>query len=233
MESIIDMINEGTKYLAEEERENQIGIYYPSSLFSCMRQTYFSYFEKPVYSLESLKAFSIGNAFHELIQKSLKAYGDKHNIIVNNELADLHYDTPTFSIHGRLDVFMLIEGNEKHIIEIKSHSDLKYLEAEGLAEHKAQLNYYLHFFPDAEGHLLYINKAHKKMNDVDYKNFRVYNGIKYNEELFGRMVSRAEKLDYYLKKRELPEAEALINNETWRCHYCPFREKCFAIEKKG
>jgi CRISPR/Cas system-associated exonuclease Cas4 (RecB family) len=232
MKSIIEMINEGTKYLAEKEKPHIVGIYYPSSIFSCLRQSYFSYLEMPIFGLESLKAFSIGNAFHDLVQKSLKEYGDRNNIIVNNELSDLHYDTPTFSIHGRLDVFMLVEGKEKHIIEIKSHSDLRYLGAEGLESHKAQLNYYLHFFPDAEGHLLYINKAHKKMDDLNYKNFRVYNGIKYNEELFGKMVSRAEKLDYYLKNKELPPAEAIVDGEKWQCFYCPFKEKCYKMERR-
>ena len=222
---IIPLIYHGIEKL-ESEKEKKIGVYYISEASKCLRQAYYSFFEKPHYPFEQHKAFSIGNALHELAQKSLALNSDME---VKNEIPDLTYkdELTGLEIHGRLDT-LIKEGNKTDIIEIKTISNTKYAP---ITEHFEQLNYYLHFYPEAKGHLLYINKAKKGFNEEGYVEFKEIpkdkEEITYNEEMFRKIVKRMRILNEYLKTEKLPYPEAKLSNEIyWQCNFCPYRAKC-------
>ena len=72
---IVELIEKGVT-LIEPDKDKKIGIYYPSEASRCVRQAYYSYFEKPHYDIETQKAFSIGNALHALVQNALELNKD-------------------------------------------------------------------------------------------------------------------------------------------------------------
>lgn len=221
---IIPLIHSGIEKF-EPDKEKKIGVYYISEASKCLRQAYYSFFDKPSYTFTQHKAFSIGNALHELTQKAL-ALANSDNIMVENEVPNLTYkdEIGGLEIHGRLDT-LIKEGNKTSIIEIKTISNIAYAPKK---EHFEQLNYYLHFYPDAEGYLLYINTA--KKYEEEYVEFKVVPNkekITYNEEMFQGTVKRLRALHGYLNIKELPPSEAKMSeNMYWQCAYCPFRQKC-------
>ncbi|MHB1764744.1 MAG: PD-(D/E)XK nuclease family protein [Gammaproteobacteria bacterium] len=237
--------------LLEGKKEKQIGIYYASEIDSCLRKNYYTYFEKAHYKYNTHKAFSIGNALHELIQNIFITYAQKYNgIQVENERKDMTYKDPltNIEIHGRLDSLIIDKSNNKiHIIEIKTTSNLKFTP---IKEHFDQLNYYLYFNPDingkfhpfnldeeinpkVEGHLFYINTAKKKYNDDNYLEFKEFpkseleKPILFDKDLFQAFILRARVLDAYLKNKQIPLPEAKMSSEMyWQCESCPYRAKC-------
>ena len=230
---IIPLIYSGIEKLVPE-KDRTIGVYYVSEASKCLRQAYYSFFEKPTYAFEQHKTFSIGNALHELVQRALEL---NSNMDVKNEIPDLTYkdELTGLEIHGRLDT-LIKEGGKTSVIEIKTIANIKYAPVE---EHFEQLNYYLHFYPEAEGYLLYINKAKKVFNEDGYVEFKeIPNGndkerITYNEEMFQGTVKRFRILNEYLRKGELPYAEAKMSNEKYfQCNFCPFRAKCDKQDNK-
>lgn len=225
---ITELIERGINEI-EPDKDKEIGVYYPSEASMCVRQAYYSYFEKPHYDLETHKAFSIGNALHELIQSALAKNED---YIVKNEVPDLIYkdELTGLEIHGRLD--SLIENKQTgklDLIEIKTIANPKYAP---IKEHYEQLNYYLYFYQEADGHLLYINKSKKNYSDSDYITFKEIpdsneTPIKFNKELFDNLLKRIRILNEYLTQKQLPYPEAKLSSDMhWQCDYCPFRQKC-------
>ena len=226
MMEIIPLIQKGIKKL-EPEKEKQIGIYYISEASKCVRQSYYSYFEKPHYGFEQHKTFSIGNALHELAQKAIAL---NEGIQVETEVANLTYkdELTGLEIHGRLDV-LIKNGDKIDIVEIKTIANPKYAP---ITEHFEQLNYYLRFYPNAEGHLLYINKSKKKLDEDGYVEFKeIPKGknekIVYDEALFQETLKRFRILNEYLTTKKLPYPEAKMSSDMyWQCIDCPYRAKC-------
>lgn len=210
-----------------EEREKVIGRYYPSELSYCIRREHYSYLQKTTYDLEARKAFAIGDAIHQLIDNAFSSYSLKFPYFkVTVEIPDLIYNGNGFVVSGRLDA--LVEyNNERHIIEIKSHANpLRILNPN--EHHLSQLNYYLHFYPDAKGHIIYVNKSKKIYSNVDFLEFPKKDepDLSYNDSAFKELMSRAERLHQSLVSGVLPEPEAKLNNELWQCKVCPFRKMC-------
>jgi CRISPR-associated exonuclease Cas4 len=227
---VIELIEKGVK-LIESNKDKRIGVYYPSEASKCVRQNYYSYFEKPHYDIETHKSFSIGNALHTLTQNALELSQDE-SIKIDNEVPNLIYydEANNFEIHGRLDSLITDrKSNKQDVIEIKSIANLRYAPVK---EHFEQLNYYLHFYQEAEGHLLYINKSKKSHFDEDYVTFKeIPNGkqesIRYDEALFQETLKRIRILHEYLIRKKLPYPEAKMSSDMyWQCDFCPFRQKC-------
>lgn len=241
---IIPLIDKGATLL-EDEKEPVIGVYYISTLNRCLRQNYYSYFEKPHYSFKTQKLFAIGNALHGLVQSILIQYAGKHKELgftVENEVSKLYYKDPMtgLEIHGRLDCFLIDKEGNEHVIEIKTIKNLKYAPVK---EHFEQLNYYL--YPkhpiyktdNIFGHFLYINKANQ-IGDEEYVEFKEIpktekpeEQIHFDKELFNCSIVRARIQHHYIKNRILPFPEAKMDSDRyWQCASCPFRQKCDAEE---
>ena len=225
---IVELIEKGVT-LIEPDKDKKIGIYYPSEASRCVRQAYYSYFEKPHYDIETQKAFSIGNALHALVQNALELNKDYE---VKNEVPSLVYKdkVANLEIHGRLDSLVKDKKTGKlDLIEIKSIANPKYAP---IKEHYEQLNYYLYFYKEADGHLLYINKSKKTHFDEDYVTFKEIpsnkqDNIKYDEALFQALLNRIRILHEYLTIKKLPYPEAKMSSDMyWQCDFCPFRQKC-------
>ncbi|MGC8588900.1 MAG: CRISPR-associated protein Cas4 [Hydrogenobaculum sp.] len=231
MLDLVDIIEKG---LAIDEREKKIGIYYPSELSYCIRKNYYSYKSKPKYDLFTYKTFAIGNGLHYMIQNALISYSTLYDDLKVDIEESIKKTSETrlilddLELHGRPDVFLVnTKTGERYIIEIKSHGNLEYLK-EAEDKHLMQLNFYLNFFRDAKGILLYVNKAKPNKNKpIDkYEHFRVYQGITFNEELFKKLEERAKELHKSLKEDKLPIAEAKAKGEMWQCLNCPFKNVC-------
>lgn len=228
---IIPAIHEGLE-LWVEDKIPKTGVYYPSSIFSCLRKSYYDYTSPMPHNLDTLKIFGQGIAYHNIVQKALTFYAKKHpEIKIQNEPEDVERiykgKKDGIELHGRMDCFLKTKKGIT-IIEIKSINGLNYAPKE---EHISQLNYYLHFYPDAEGILLYMNKARK---DGDfYEDFREFK-YGYDEGLFNMLLKRALSLHEHLTKKELPMPEAYMRGGTtdWECGRqntggCPHKLKCF------
>lgn len=231
MSSILPIIREGIS-LIRSDKQLQIGIYYPSTINYCMRKTYYSYFEAEEHDLETHKNFVFGIGLHNLVQKGLDFYAKNHpEVKVISEPEDnkeeFYYHAEGISLHGRPDT-LLITPTGTHILEFKSHGSIsdRYL-SEPQANHLSQLNYYLHFYPQAEGHIIYMNKA-KKNGSGDYQEFKEFAGIHYDEALFRQLVRRAWTLHGYLEEKKLPPAEAYLRGgmNDYECRSCSFKESC-------
>lgn len=227
---IIELIVEGIKHI-EPDKDKKIGVYYPSEASKCLRQSYYSYFEKPHYDIETHKAFSIGNALHNLAQTALKL-NESEEIKIENEVPNLVYEDKEngLEIHGRLDSVIIDKKTGKiYIVEIKTIANPKYAP---LKEHFEQLNYYLHFYRGAEGYLLYINKSKKTQFDDGYITFKEVPNSKqekivYDEALFQETLKRVRILHDYLTHKKLPYPEGKMSSDMyWQCEYCPYRAKC-------
>jgi CRISPR-associated exonuclease Cas4 len=227
---VIELIEKGVN-LIESNKDKKIGVYYPSEASKCVRQNYYSYFEKPHYDIETHKAFSIGNALHALAQNALHL-SENEFLKIDNEVPNLvYFDKENgFEIHGRLDSMIKDKRTGKiDIIEIKTIANIKYAP---LKDHFEQLNYYLHFYPDAEGHLLYINKSKRSKFDDSFITFKEVPNenqekITYNDELFQQTLKRVRILHHYLISKKLPYPEGKMSSDMyWQCDFCPYRAKC-------
>ena len=232
MLDIIDILEKG---LVIDNKEKKIGVYYPSELPYCVRKTYYSYKSKPKYDLFTYKTFAIGNGLHYMIQNALIAYSTMYDDLKVNVEESIKQTSETrlildneIELHGRPDVFLVnTKTGERYVIEIKSHGNLEYLK-EAEDKHLMQLNFYLNFFRDAKGILLYVNKAKlDKSKPIEkYEHFRVYQDITFNEDLLEKLKERAKELHQSLKEDKVPRAEAKEIGEMWQCLNCPFKNIC-------
>jgi hypothetical protein len=242
---VLPMVKEGIS-LIESEKEKVVGIYYASDLDYCMMKIYYSYIYPAHHDLVTHRRFAIGSALHSVVQRALDFYGRKHpEIKVFNEPTDVNriYQIRDIEIHGRPDT-ILVSQDKMDIIEFKSIKNFAYLR-EAQDKHISQLNYYLHFYPLSEGHVIYVNKAE---NEDELKEF---SGFKYDEGLFNIMVDRAltvhdflirnmeieeklktitgEEADQLIKQLSLPAPEGYLRGGTtdWECKNCPVAKLCY------
>lgn len=227
---ILPIITEGIS-LIESEKPKIIGIYYPSEFGYCIRKSYYSYLYAERHELETHKNFAVGSAFHFIIQKGLDFYAKEHqDVKVTNEKADIkeefYYKIDGIELHGRPDSIIMTDKGI-HLLEIKSHSSISehYLSVPQ-ENHLHQINYYLHFYPKAEGHIIYMNKA--KNNGGDYQEFKEFANIFYDEDKFKAVVQWGLSLHTSLITNKLPEPEAYLKDgwEGWQCKRCPAKKRC-------
>lgn len=218
------MIEEGiTKY--DNTRTKQIGIYYPSEIYECRRKLWYSYHYPTSLDFETRKNFAVGIALHELVQSSLVLYLKNSQTKVYNELEKMVYKGDGYELHGRLDTIIFEEDGKTHVVEFKTTNSLNKIK-QLMPHHFEQINYYLHFYPEAEGHLIYINKKAKAKLKT-WEAFKEFNGIQYSDPAFKQSLERTKMADDHLKNNTLPVAEAKQDEKTkWQCWYCPFKAKC-------
>jgi hypothetical protein len=222
---ITPYIKKGLKLI--EDRPHVIGRYYPSELSQCMRRVYSKYNGHETFDLESRKNFAIGDAIHELVGQCFNCYYKKYpDFKVSIEVSDMEYNIPPdITISGRLDALIEFNG-EKHVIELKSHANpLRVIEP--YRNHREQLNYYLHFYPDAKGHIIYVNKSKRIYSNIDFLEFpkEDQHDITYDDAMFNQMVDKAKLIHSYLLKHEEPPPEPDMHHEFGRCPVCPFQKQ--------
>lgn len=228
---ILPMIKEGIT-LITSDKQNRIGVYYPSTLSYCMRKNYYSYLEPQKFDLQMHKVFAVGSAFHTIIQKALTFYTMKYpELKIYHEPEDIKrtYQGNGYELHGRPDTILTTADGTMHILEFKSIKSIGAWLATAQESHISQLNYYLHFYPEATGNIIYINKQ----DGAGIEEYREFAGFKYQEALFNILVDRAERLHRHLTQTDkygIPPAEAYEKEgeQGWQCRYCSYKDKCMA-----
>ena len=225
-----NMFKEGVELMVLEH-PSTVGTYYPSAIMACQRKNYYSYLFPKSHDIDAQLVFAQGNGYHGLVQRALMCYAKKHpEIKVQNEPEDIEriYKESGIELHGRADCFLkTAEGIT--IIEIKSISNIRYAPKD---EHIYQLNYYLHFYPEAKGILFYMNKAKRGgISTLDYEQFKAFE-FKYDDKMFKTMFKRALDLHQFLVINNAtilpkPEGYARGGASDWECNFCLYKEKCF------
>jgi CRISPR-associated exonuclease Cas4 len=204
------------KYLKLQNKDRIIGIYYPSELPWCLRRIYYDYTIGKDKDLESKLVMVSGTLMHSFISDVLK-FAKSEGIDAQSEV-EYEYEYKGVTIVGRADNVILLKTSNNNnicVVEVKSRSKLP---DEPRIEHIMQLNFYLHFNPDAKGYLLYITR--------DGFNMRAFE-LNYNEKLFKELVDRAVILHKHLTSNTLPDAEYWHGE----CLKCPYRNICFRQKK--
>jgi len=196
----------------KERGERQIGVYYASDVYRCLRAVYWDYIDPLPPTLEQLRFFEIGNVMHNWALDVLR----KQRILVRYE-DETFFEFKTeqgnvLSLIGRSDA--VIRDEHEETIEIKT---VKYLPKEPYQHHIEQLNIYLIAAQMWKGRIWYVER-----NSLRTKTFFINS----NDELFERSLDRFAKLDSYLVSKTLPPAEALIKNHLWQCKNCRYFQRC-------
>ena len=202
-----------SSYLAGKQQPRKIGVYYPSRLPYCLRQQYFEWLYGAEYPLDYLKIFEVGNIFHSWIKDVFLNANQSEVTLLNNEKSfSIYISAGDYFINGRVDDVIYVKtNNELYLVEVKTHRNLKFLDKPH-KEHLMQLNFYLKFYPNAKGLILYIEK-----NTLTIKEFEVF----FNQDLFNEMLMRADKLNNALKSLKPPPQE-----KSPLCQYCLYQRKC-------
>lgn len=204
-------------HIKREHKPKGIGRYYPSEIGSCLRKVWYTYKYPKEIDPELLRIFEMGNIVHDFVVRVLKNEKNDSISLLESELP-FEVKMKDFTVSGRIDDLILIKSdNKKVLIEVKSISDLSRLE-EAKPHHRMQLQLYMMALKIYDGVILYVDKRNLKS-----KLFT----IPYDETESVRALERFHILHDSLKKGEVPEAEARIENSIgWMCNYCEYRERC-------
>jgi len=205
------------RYIRANRKPRIIGTYYPSELFWCLRRVYYDYTIGKDRDLETTLKMMAGNVTHNIIAEILKWASSVGAIKSVDTEIGYEYEFNGIKIAGRADevvVVTLSDFDEKCVIEVKSVSELP---DKPRVEHLGQLNFYLFFNKDAVGYLLYV-----KRDDFAMKSFE----HRFSQELFDKLLSRAETLHKHILSSILPERE-INHGECWKCVY---RNICYSIK---
>jgi CRISPR/Cas system-associated exonuclease Cas4 (RecB family) len=214
------------KYIRMKEKPRVIGIYYPSEIVNCLRKAYLDYTigrkEHIANTMLMLSGTFLHKFFEEIFSNVKEIKIDKEYKIYTFPETEVTYSDKDFQIVGRADEYIIIKSytddkSEDYLLELKTVSDITLID-KPKESHKMQLNFYLHFFPSAKGILVYIER-----DTFAIKAFE----IKYSEELFRKLIERAEKLHKSLKENRMPEVEKNIAY----CFRCKYFDICFGEKK--
>jgi CRISPR-associated exonuclease Cas4 len=206
------------KYLKSQNKPRIIGIYYPSELPWCLRRLYYDYTIGKDKDLETNLLIVSGVLMHSFIASVLEWASRKKLVIESQSEVSVGYTLEGISIIGKADDMVRIKlGDEPvdYLIEVKSKSKLP---DKPRLEHIMQLNFYLYFYPESKGCLLYITR--------DGFNMRAFE-TNYSEKLFKELIDRALILHKHLINNTLPEPEYWHGE----CLNCIYRDICFKQKK--
>lgn len=208
------------RYLEREERQKEIGRYYPSEIGSCLRKVWFSYKQPKGTEADLIRVFEAGNILHDFVVRVLKSEKNPEVDLLQTEVP-FRMNVEDFIISGRIDDLLLVKQNsEKMLVEVKSTKSLHYID-KPLPHNLLQLQLYMYATGVHKGALLYIEKntLHSKSFNVDY-----------DEKVALDLIERFKKLHSYFKEDEVPAPEAKRNREmNWMCTYCEYRTECDAL----
>jgi CRISPR-associated exonuclease Cas4 len=210
------------KHLSENEiREPFEGEYWPSQIWNCMRRQYYDRLYPVNAGYDSARFTVLGTVLHDLIAEILKR---EDSIRIQSEVP-IRIPHPTnhdIVISGRADDLIVVEfTKERYLIEVKSVDDLQDKLRKGYLprlDHRAQLNLYMKAYPRSKGILMYVDRSNFDIEEIL---------VEFDEDLYKKTLERVERLHNYVKKREIPEAEAKLSQEmNWQCKFCIHRARC-------
>ncbi len=219
---MIDFDSMVTRHLEREQRQKQIGRYYPSQIGSCIRKIWYSYKFPQEVEPELLKIFEVGNIMHGFVVEVLKNEKNREVELLQSEFP-LKIEKEDFVVSGRVDDLVLVrESGKKVLVEVKSTKSLKFTEKPSL-NHEMQLQLYMYATGIHDGVILYIDK-----NNLQSKVF----SLQFSDEEANRIMNRFMALHKSLISNSLPEPEAKQREEmNWMCRFCEYTEKCGREEK--
>lgn len=205
-------------FLNRERRPREVGKYYPSELFHCIRKNYYAYTKPKKFGLDTLKRFEGGILIHNWFRNVLfKGYSSDLITEFDYEESLVHKEDG-IEVRGRYDDLVAVDWEKQPILlEVKTTSSLKWVKKPS-RHHIGQMNFYLSKLKLKEGHIIYLDKRNLK-----HKIFKV----KQSDELFMEIIKRARLLHKHLTKKKTPFPEAKTNPEMrWFCNYCLYRLEC-------
>jgi len=211
-----------------EDRDRQIGVYYPSEIsFPCLRSLFLRYKHPEPPKKTLMRRFYKGDLWHNVMQTIL---GENRRVTLVEKEKSVRVDVGGFSLHGRLDALIMEpQRQQKYVVEIKTIEAFKYLNHGSgqyqpvplpKEEHLAQLMFYLKCVGDAEGGLLLYIQKNRFFDEEPFKWFTV----KFDGDIYDRMVERAAELHGFLVDGRLPPPEP----QHWNgkvCGYCPYGDE--------
>jgi CRISPR/Cas system-associated exonuclease Cas4 (RecB family) len=215
---IIDFEKILDTYLEREQKQKDIGRYYPSEIGNCLRKIWFSYKKPKEIDKETIKVFHVGNILHSFISEVLKNDKSAQVKLVEPEVPFRMSFGDNFTISGRVDeVLVVIMNGQKIAIEVKSTKSLASIKEASLP-HKMQLQLYLHALRIKHGIVLYIEKHSLLIKQYD---------VEYDPLFVETILDRFQILDASLKANMIPEPEAKLDEKMkWMCRFCDYSEEC-------
>ncbi len=215
---------------AQRRHSRVLGEYWPSQIYSCLRKQYYSFYGDEVFGDDALRNFEAGNAYHDLIARTLQKWGNTTGARVQTEVPIRipHRDHPEIVFSGRADDIILIEKERRRfILEVKTTTNLvQKLRDNNIPrrEHLAQLNLYLRAYPYSSGILMYVDRATLKTHQFD---------LEFEQHIYDETMKRVAALHNYLKESRLPPPEAKESGSVWMCRYCSFLGLCSNNQNPG
>jgi len=213
-------------YLKMENHPPRIGVYWPSEIGACIRQSYYKRFLPYEMPKEKLRMFKSADLAHGFIRDVL-ASSDKVKLLSWEKPFSIICDD--FEISGRLDdvIIVKIAGREEPVVvEVKSVSgkSIGHLTAPKI-DHVFQVHPYLKATRH-EGRAASIAVIWYLARDTYADKFFT---VFYDQRVMDAAIARIRKLHEHLTSHTLPPPEARnYPHESWRCWFCPFEQECNA-----
>ncbi len=203
----------------EESKKREVGRYYPTESWSCLRKKFFSF-----YDYESEKPlphgiFEMGRRVEAAIYEMLQDHFNEDKM--SNDLK-VKVDLNEYIISGETDPVLYKEADKKEIktiFEVKSQANL-FSVKEPHEHHVKQLMCYLKGLNVDQGIVLYVNRS----NLEDIKNY----DVNFDEDIWEEIETHFDIYHDYIKNKILPPKSPLMN---WECRYCQYKERCLSIKE--
>lgn len=190
-----------------------------SSINGCRRKKYLELkgLHKETYDAKSMRAFALGDLFHQQAAKEILEKGEKvglHLVAGEVDIPEQKY------ISGRADQIISISATgELIIVDIKSAGDWtldKAKKGEVDSSYINQIQLYLHFFKLQRGFIVFFGKHKGEVHEVE---------VKYDKELCERLIAEVE--DFFINYVEKDIEPPLCDGGSWGCSVCGKKGKGF------
>ena len=204
------------EHLERKVKEREQNILFPSELGFCLRRNYYLYKKPKKLTFETLKLFKAGDLVHNWLITVLLSSFERNKIKYFDYEGKVKHTEEEFEIIGKYDDIIGIEMNgELKLLEFKTVRDLRKIKSV-VDHHFLQVNFYMKKLGLDRAYIVYVDRR-----NLDIKVFEV----KFSEERFQELITRAKILFSHLKENKLPVAEAK-SKAIWFCWYCPYFEEC-------
>lgn len=205
----------------EHSKERQLGRYYPSESWSCLRKKVYSFFKYEQETPLPLGLFEMGrrteDAFYEMLKSHFNEKKVGNDVHIEIKLED-------YIISGDTDPVIYETTKRKNIrtlFEVKSMANLSAVKEPNI-HHIKQTTCYMKALNLKLGMIVYINRS----NLEDLKAFEV----EFKEEDWQSIVTHFDMLHGFLKDKVLPTSTPLMN---WECRYCSYKNRCISDGKES
>lgn len=218
--SFQQILNGWLKKEMDERKEKRVDAFHASSLGTCKKKQILRRMNTPEsnpITERSLRIFSVGDVFHEWMQKKAEDAGvliAKEQTITNEE----------YNYSGRYDALIEQDGI-KLLYDFKTqHSkSFHYIQENGIGvedSKKMQIVSYavMGKLDVKECRLLFISKDDLCLMEVPVK----------VEDYKDKVIEELKELNEYYKNKKIPNpiSEVEKGKPNWQCSYCPYLDKC-------